>query len=94
MSKISKNLIKDLAEMSKIDLEEENYTDDFKEIINYFDKLEEVDTEGVEETAGGSIIENVFRNDETQDKRIPPEKGIKDFPETDDGFLKIPSVFN
>ena len=100
---ISKKTLEYLAELSRIKIEEkkeEKLLKDLREILNYFEELKESNTENIEPVTGGTNLENVFREDEfiEADLRGKPalsraEGLIEAFPEKQDGFLKIPPVF-
>lgn len=95
---ITKKTLEYLAELARIQIsgKEEKLLKDLQKILAYFDELKEVDTENVEPMAGGTIEMNVFREDEqaTSDKRQGKmENLIEAFPEKENGFLKVPAVF-
>lgn len=106
---ITKKTLEYLAELGRIELEEkseEKLLKDLREILAYFEELKNVDTENVEPMAGGTIEKNVFRQDEelteTQNSLLrskSPEGQPKTqnpteaFPQEENGFLKIPPVF-
>lgn len=92
---VDKKLVKHLAELSRIDLEDTDaLVKDFNEIVSYFGKLSELDVEGVLPMDGGNLLENVFREDELKEsKRIPRDNSVEQFPESKDGYNKIPPVF-
>lgn len=94
-SEIDKKTIEHLAELARIKLEpeeEQKFIKDLKKILVHFEELESLDTSGVETMNGGTEIKNAFRDDE---ERISTgqELGIEAFPESKDGFLKVPPVF-
>ena len=67
---------------------------DLEEILEYFNKLKEINTEKVEPITGGLELADVFRNDDEGIKcEALSENLIKSFPEEENGFLKIPAVF-
>lgn len=69
---------------------------DLQKILGHFEELKEVDTENIEPMAGGTIEKNVFREDEqaTSDKRQGKRENLVEaFPEKENGFLKVPAVF-
>ena len=66
---------------------------DLGAIIEYFKELEGVPTDGVEPMSGGTLERNVFRSDDTMETALPNEAAIKAFPEKQNGFLKVPPVF-
>ena len=94
-SKIDKKTLEHLAELSRIKLdekEEEKLLEDMRKILAYFDELKSLDTSDVEPMNGGTELKNSFREDE---ERISTNQGagVDAFPETKDGFLKVPPVF-
>jgi len=95
MANISKNEIKHLAELARIELREdevEKLKADLGKILNHFEELKKLDTSAVSPVIGGALIENAYREDETKNNFIT-EKSTEAFPESHDGFLKIPPVF-
>jgi len=93
---INKKTLEYLAELSRIELDkksEEKLLEDLQKILEYFEQLKEVDTENIEPMAGGTIEKNVFRNDEGGSAPGNAEGLIEQFPEKENGFLKIPPVF-
>lgn len=93
---INKKTLEYLAELGRIELDkkhEEKMLGDLQNILGHFDELNEVDTEGVEPLAGGTIEVNVFRNDENFNNQSPVSNLIDAFPEKEGGYLKVPPVF-
>jgi aspartyl-tRNA(Asn)/glutamyl-tRNA(Gln) amidotransferase subunit C len=102
-STINKKTLEYLAELSRIDIgdkgqatsdKEEKLLKDLQKILEYFEELKEVDTKNIEPMAGGTIGKNVFREDDESDKgQATSDKLTEQFPEKENGFLKIPPVF-
>ena len=94
---INKKTLEYLAELGRIEIDkrsEEKLLKDLQKILGYFEELKEVDTEGVEPMAGGTIEKNVFREDEASDKQqATRDKLIGQFPDKEKGHLKVPPVF-
>ena len=94
---IDKKTLEHLVGLSRIELKpgkEEKLLKDMENILTYFDELKEVNTDNIEPMAGGGIQKNIFRDDETSDKRqATSDKLIEQFPEKENGFLKVPGVF-
>ncbi|MBI4085361.1 MAG: Asp-tRNA(Asn)/Glu-tRNA(Gln) amidotransferase subunit GatC [Candidatus Liptonbacteria bacterium] len=95
LSEIDKKTIEYLAELSRIKLgadEENKILKDLKKILVYFEELKSLDTSGIETMNGGTEAKNEFRND---DDRTDTDKGngVEAFPEKENGFLKVPPVF-
>lgn len=94
-SPISKKILKHAAELARIELtarEEERLLKDLQKIVDYFGELQALDTAGVEPMAGGTTLTNAFRSD-TERENTNRGAGRDQFPETQKGYLKVPSVF-
>lgn len=94
-STITKRELEHLAELARIELdpkEEEKLLKDLASIIDYIKELQELDTANVEPMTGGTDLRNVFRGD-TERENTDCGAGIEAFPESEDGFLKVPPVF-
>ncbi len=99
MGIIDKKTVEHLAELSRIEIadeEKEKLAGDLEKILKYFEELKEVDTDGVKPMNGGTTETNVMRDDINENGAMSNErKDIikKAFPEEKDGFLKVPAVF-
>lgn len=85
-----------LAELARIELrpeEEEKLQGDMENILSYFKELQELPTENIAPVAGGTSFSNVFRED-MPGENMNGEAARMEFPETEDGFLKVPPVFS
>jgi len=94
-SPISKHTLEHLAKLARIELdpnEEEKLLADLTEILNYFKELEALDTADVPPMAGGTDLKNSLREDGERESTNRGE-GVESFPESENGFLKIPPVF-
>ena len=63
---LTKNDVKHLAKLARLSLTEEEiekFTNQLGEIFQHLDKLAELDTEGIEETAQVNGLENAMRAD-------------------------------
>ncbi|MGC9603207.1 MAG: Asp-tRNA(Asn)/Glu-tRNA(Gln) amidotransferase subunit GatC [Minisyncoccia bacterium] len=92
---LTKKDLEKLAELSRMELngkEEEKLLKDLGKILDYFEKLKEVNTEGVSPMTGGTESENVLREDGGS-SNIDKNKAIEAFPENSGGFLRVPPVF-
>lgn len=94
-SLINKKTLEYLANLARIELdprEEEKLLKDLQKILDYFEELKTLDTKNVEPLTGGTRLKNVFRDDGEREN-TNHGAGVEAFPETHDGFLKIPPVF-
>lgn len=91
---ITKNTIEHIANLSRLDLTEEEKSMllfDMKQIIAYMDKLKELDTSKVKPTAHVMQINNVFREDKSEPS-YPKEKLLVNAPLSEGGCFKVPKV--
>jgi len=93
-AKLSKKEIQKIAQLSKLNLSEDElkkYTKELNEIVQYMDLLNEIDTEGIEP------MFNVHGQNThlTEDKPLDPlkiESLQKIFPKSLDGYIAVPQV--
>ena len=91
---VSKEDVEKIAKLAKLkfsDEELENFTPQMNEILNYMDKLNELDTENVEPLSHPVEQINVFRDDKLK-QSIPTEDALKNAPSKDEQFFKVPKV--
>ena|SRR3989304_2620349 len=92
---LSKEEVQHIAKLARLGLTEqeiEKFQKDLSAILNYIEKLKEVDVAGVLPASHAVKIENVQRKDEVRTK-TPGEKLLDLAPDKKDGFLKVKSVF-
>lgn len=85
--------IASLAKLKFNDEELENFTHQLNEILTYMDKLNELNTDNVEPLSHPVEIINVFRDDKLKES-IPTEEALKNSPDYDGKFFKVPKVIN
>jgi aspartyl-tRNA(Asn)/glutamyl-tRNA(Gln) amidotransferase subunit C len=81
--------LSDLAKLEFNDQERENIKNDLNRILSYFEKLNEVDTNGVEPLIFMSESVNLLREDEgfTHYSR---EDALKNAPAKDSDYFRVP----
>ena len=96
MSKISKEEMKHIANLSRLnfsDEELEKYIKDMEEILEFANTINNVSTEGLTETIAANERSNVMRKDE-----VKPFKNVelllKNAPSQDEGMFRLPKVIN
>jgi aspartyl-tRNA(Asn)/glutamyl-tRNA(Gln) amidotransferase subunit C len=92
---ISKEELRHLAELARIKLdpgEEDKLIKDLGNILDHFKELQGLDTSNVAPMTGGTDLRNVFRDD-TERENTDRGAGVEAFPESENGFLKVPPVF-
>ena len=83
--------IADLARLKFSKEELENFTKQLNQILEYMDKLNELDTSNVEPLSHPVEGTNVFRDDKVEES-ISREEALKNAPDSDDVFFKVPKV--
>ncbi|NTW57092.1 MAG: Asp-tRNA(Asn)/Glu-tRNA(Gln) amidotransferase subunit GatC [Chlorobiaceae bacterium] len=83
--------IAELARLRFTDDEMGRMTNELNEILLYIEKLNEVETEGVEPLSGIHDLSNFLRDDVTLPS-LPEEKVLQNAPERQDRFFKVPKV--
>lgn len=92
--KLTVQEIEHVANLARLDLtpeEKEKMTKELAAIIDFADKLSEVNTDGIQPTAHILDINNVFRKDEVKSS-FDREDIIRNAPESADGCIKVPKV--
>lgn len=92
--KVNKALIQKLAKLSKLDLseaEQEMMKGDLANIVQFVEKLNEVDLEGVEPLQYITAENNVLREDDVK-QEITQEEALKNAPMHDSDYFKVPKV--
>lgn len=87
-------LIEKLAHLSRLELKEEEKEEmkiELEKMIGFIDKLNELDTTGVEPLLHMSENVDIFRNDEVKGQ-ISNEEVFKNAPLHDNSFFKVPKV--
>jgi len=91
---VDKNEILKIASLAKLkfsDEEIEKFTSQFNEILNYMDKLNEIDTENVQPLSHPLDINNVMREDELFNS-IETKDALLNAPDKDEQYFKVPKV--
>ena len=80
-----------LARLSLSDQEKKLYAEQLAKIIDYFDQLKAVDTEGVEPLCHALSVLNVMREDQV----VPPpgrELMLRTAPAQENGYFRVPRI--
>jgi len=101
MSQITTKDVEHIAGLARIKLsekEKEKMAEELGAILGYIDKLQEVNTDGVEPIAHITGLENVLRKDEINEKPLAGQavdavKLVEMAPDSKDNFVKVKAVF-
>lgn len=95
MSTITTNDVQNLAQLSNIQLSNEEASalkSDIENILSYVDMLGELDTTGVEPTYQVNDLKNVFREDVVDQGGVTRADLLAIAPESLDNQVKVPKV--
>ncbi len=93
---LTKDDVRDIATLARIgvtDEEVDTYQKDLSSVLGYFEKLQEVDTEGVEEIGHITGVTDVYRSDSVVEMDEEDKKAMMNsVPDEKDGYIKVKSV--
>ena len=81
--------VRHVADLARVDLDDEQverFTEQFADVLDYFDSLDEVP-----EIEADPDLVNVMRADEVEGS-LSQEEALSNAPETEDGYFKGPRV--
>lgn len=91
---MDKETVKHVATLSRLamsDTELDRFTEQVSAILDYIDKLNQLDTTTVEPMSHALALKNVFRSDESGPS-LPQEKALENAPEREVGFFRVPRI--
>ena len=94
--RLSREEVARIARLSRIAMTEaelETFSEQLSRIVDYFDKLKALDTEGVEPLSHALPVANVFREDEPA-RSLPPEAALAGAPDKSGTSFKLPRVLD
>ncbi|SMP13960.1 aspartyl/glutamyl-tRNA(Asn/Gln) amidotransferase subunit C [Desulfurobacterium pacificum] len=92
--KLSKEEVKHIAMLSRLTLSEEEvekFQEQLSRILDFVEKLNELDTEGIDPKFQIIPPQNVLRED-VPGVSLPREKALMNAPETDGEYFIVPKV--
>lgn len=91
---IDADLVRHIGKLARIELSEqqvEMFGRQMSDILVYFHKLRELDTEDIEPMAHAVQSSNVFAADSPQPS-LGPDQALANAPQRDGNFFKVPKV--
>ena len=92
--KISKEEIEHIAVLARLSLSEEEkelFGSQLSSILDYMEKLNELDTMGIEPTSHVLSLSNVMRDDIPRPS-IPKEDALMNAPDHTEKFFRVPKI--
>lgn len=93
---INDEIVDKISRLTKLSFSKEdkkNIKQDMNKMLSFIDKLNELDTEGVEPLIHMSEEVNILRKDESF-VSISQEEALRNSPKKDSTYFKIPKVLN
>jgi len=94
--RIDRDVVKKVAKLSRLELsdaEVEEFTGQLRAILEYVEKMNELDTADVEPLAHCLAISNVLRADEARES-LGTEKTLSNAPDEDGEFFRVPKILD
>jgi aspartyl-tRNA(Asn)/glutamyl-tRNA(Gln) amidotransferase subunit C len=91
---INRELLDKIAHLSRLEFDErdaEKMMQDMTDIVNWVEKLREVNTDGIEPLTTMSHEVNAFRDDEVKE-HLSHERALLDAPKKDADYFRVPKV--
>jgi aspartyl-tRNA(Asn)/glutamyl-tRNA(Gln) amidotransferase subunit C len=92
--KIDINTLKKIAHLARLEFDAEGaekMTKDMTQILDWIEKLNELDTENIEPLTTMSSEENILRED-VVGQHLDHEEGLKNAPQRDSDYFRVPKV--
>lgn len=92
---ISKKEVKHIASLARLGLTEkelQKYQKELSKILDYIEKLKEVDVRGVEPMSHSSLLQNIVRKDVAEQSKV--EELMELVPETKNDYIKVKPILN
>jgi aspartyl-tRNA(Asn)/glutamyl-tRNA(Gln) amidotransferase subunit C len=92
--KIDKDSIKKIAHLARLEFDEngvEKMSRDMSKILDWVEKLNEIDTDNVEPLTTMSTEINVMRKDQVA-HQLHRDAGLKNAPKSDSEYFRVPKV--
>ena len=94
--RISKAEVEKVAKLARLELSEaeiDEFTGQLGAILEYVEKMNELDTESVEPLAHCLPVHNVFRDDEVRES-LGTERTLANAPQHSEEFFRVPRILD
>ena len=94
--KIDIKTVEEVAHLARLEFTEEGKADilnDMNRMLAFVDKLNEMDTDGIEPLIYMTDESNVMREDESKDT-LTQKEALKNAPKKDSDYFKVPKVID
>lgn len=89
---ITEDEVKYISHLARLEIKEiETLTSQLNKILGYFQKLQELNTDGIEPTSHPVALSNIFREDEIQTS-LNTSEVLSNAPQKDDNYFLVPKI--
>jgi len=91
---LSTEQVQHIARLARVEIGEEEverFSEQLSAILDYFQRLQQVDTEGVSPTAHTLPLHNIFRDDEPE-PCLEPEEVLANAPQREGDLFRVKAV--
>jgi aspartyl-tRNA(Asn)/glutamyl-tRNA(Gln) amidotransferase subunit C len=91
---LSREEVLHIAQLARVGLSEEDvakFREQLSDVLDHFETLKALDTEGVEPTAYPLALESVMRSDEVRPS-LPRDEVLANAPQAEDGAFRVRAV--
>ena len=92
--KVDKDTLKKIAHLARLEIQEEqeeSMLESLSEILTWVEKLNEVDTEGVEPLTNMTLETNMLREDKVTG-HLDRDRALKNAPDKNSQYIKVPKI--
>ena len=92
--KIDRKEVEHVAQLARLRFDEaqlDMFMHQMNNILEYFDKLQDLDTSDIEPTSHAVVMNNIFRADE-EEKLFNRNLMLENAPEKEKGCFKVPKI--
>lgn len=94
--KIDKDTVEKISHLARLEFDDaskEKMTEELNVILDWIDKLSELDTDNVEPLTNMSEERNIMREDEVKE-HMNHEEALKNAPKKDSNYFRVPKVLD
>lgn len=94
--KLDESQVRHVAKLSRLDLTDNEvgrFSGELSAIVEYIEKLNQLDVEGIEPLAHCLPIHNVFRDDVVKDS-LSNDEALSNAPQRHEEYFKVPKVLD
>jgi len=92
--KIDHQTLEKIAHLARLEVDPakaDGYIKDLEEVLTWVEKLNELDTDGIEPLTNMSFEVNAFRED-VKGEHLDHERALKSAPKRDEDYFRVPKV--